>query len=207
MMKELMMFEQEDEEQAVPVIPWEKLVDNPSEDRPGYCFIDNEDNPFPVDGKKWLFYRVMGNEARSAEFRRQQNWKESRVQEYMRRIRRFKEKLLVLMHVSGGQPARATELLSIRHCNTTNGGRRNIFVEHGKMVFVTAYHKGYSVRRQHEDHSSIFPVRSGGVVDVLFVVVDAVSASVGDGRVRTNRSARGICGSQGPKMQNGRPNG
>jgi superfamily II DNA helicase RecQ len=119
-------------------------VDNPSEDRPGYSFIDHEENQWPVDGKKWLFYQVMGDEQRRAEFMPQRpEWKEGRVQEYMQKIRRFKEKLLVLMHITGGQPARAPELLSIRYCNTRNGGRRNIFVEEGKLVFVTAYHKGY----------------------------------------------------------------
>ena len=50
----------------------------------------------------------------------------------------------MLMHITGGQPARGEEILSIRYRNTSNGGRRNIFVEDGLMLFVTEYHKGYA---------------------------------------------------------------
>jgi hypothetical protein len=41
--------------------------------------------------------------------------------------------------MTGGQPARATEILSVRHSNTVKGGHRNIHM----VVFVTRYHKGY----------------------------------------------------------------
>ena len=57
----------------------------------------------------------------------------------------FREKLLVLMHFTSGQPARGSEILSIRHSNFIRGGHRNIFVEKGLMVFVTRAHKGYII--------------------------------------------------------------
>ncbi|KAF7444189.1 telomere-linked helicase 1 [Pyrenophora tritici-repentis] len=47
--------------------------------------------------------------------------------------------------MTGGQPARGPELLSVRHSNTVQGGHRNIFIEDGMVVFVTRYHKGYKV--------------------------------------------------------------
>ncbi|KAK3046026.1 hypothetical protein LTR09_012463 [Extremus antarcticus] len=47
------------------------------------------------------------------------------------------------MHISGGQPARGTEILSIR--NTTAGGHWNMFIEDGGVVFVTRYHKGFQM--------------------------------------------------------------
>ena len=47
------------------------------------------------------------------------------------------------VHLTGGAPARVPELLSIQHVNTDNNGRRNIFIEDGLVVFVTAYHKGF----------------------------------------------------------------
>src|SRR5579871_5449988 len=50
--------------------------------------------------------------------------------------------LLIIISI-GGQPARATEILSVRHSNTAEGGHRNIFIEDEKVVFVTRYHKGY----------------------------------------------------------------
>ena len=47
------------------------------------------------------------------------------------------------MYIVGGQPARAPEIISIRHRNTTNRGIRNIFIDRGLVLFVTAYYKGY----------------------------------------------------------------
>jgi superfamily II DNA helicase RecQ len=53
--------------------------------------------------------------------------------------------MLVLMHITGGQPARKTELLTIRHSNTVKGVHRNVFIENGLVVLVTRYHKGYTM--------------------------------------------------------------
>jgi hypothetical protein len=64
---------------------------------------------------------------------------------YMAQVARFRENLLVLMHITGGQPARGPEILSIRHSNTVKGEYRNIFIEDQLVVFITRYHKGYSI--------------------------------------------------------------
>jgi superfamily II DNA helicase RecQ len=63
----------------------------------------------------------------------------------MDRVVEFREKLAVLMHIAGGQPARGPEILSIRHSNTVKGSHRNVFIEDGMVVFVTRYHKGYNL--------------------------------------------------------------
>jgi hypothetical protein len=63
----------------------------------------------------------------------------------MDRVVEFHEKLAMLMHISGGQPARGLELLSVRHSNTVQGGHCNVFIENGMVVFVTRYHKGYNL--------------------------------------------------------------
>jgi hypothetical protein len=47
--------------------------------------------------------------------------------------------------ICSGQPARETEILSIRHMNTVHGHHRNIFIENGMVSTVTSYHKGYNV--------------------------------------------------------------
>jgi len=63
--------------------------------------------------------------------------------EYQQKVEQFQEKILLIMHMVRGQPARATELLGMRHANTKQGGLRNIFVNRGMMAFVTTYHKNY----------------------------------------------------------------
>jgi hypothetical protein len=49
------------------------------------------------------------------------------------------------MHISGRQPARGLEILSVQYSNTVQGGYCNVFIEDGIVVFVTRYYKGYNV--------------------------------------------------------------
>ena len=69
-------------------------------------------------------------------------WRQKAVRKYEEAVSRFQEKLAVLVHVAAGQPARAIELLSLRHQNCQNV-QRNVFIEDGMVVFVAQYHKGF----------------------------------------------------------------
>ena len=69
--------------------------------------------------------------------------------EYIREVRKFKERLFVLVHTSGGAPARGSEIISIQHENGEDGiGYRGIFAEGGMISFTTTYHKGYSFSKR-----------------------------------------------------------
>ena len=132
----------------IPQIPWEQLRDNPTDNRPGWNFLHDQRTRMPVEGEKWLFDHLQQNVALRERFVKpatSSGIDRQEVERYMDRVVAFRAKLIVLMHVSAGQPARATELLSIRHSNTVKGGHRNIFIEDGMVVFVTRYHKGYAV--------------------------------------------------------------
>jgi superfamily II DNA helicase RecQ len=135
-------------DEELPVIPWRDLRDNPVNRQAGWNFTQDERNRFPVDGVWWLFNRIGQNTRLARRFLRSGPifaWNRVRVEEYMAAVVRFRENLLVLMHMTGGQPARGTEILSIRHSNTIKGEHRNVFIENGLVVFVTRYHKGYAV--------------------------------------------------------------
>lgn len=71
-------------------------------------------------------------------------WNPRAVQKYLHLTHSFLRRLLLLIHMTGGQPARATELLLLRWQNSAHGDIRNIFIENGQMVFVTSYHKNYA---------------------------------------------------------------
>ena len=75
-------------------------------------------------------------------------WRGEAIEQYERKRERFQEKLLMLMHLAGGQAARAPEIISIQHRNTANGGIRNVFIDGGMVLYVTAYHKGYEYSEQ-----------------------------------------------------------
>ena len=67
------------------------------------------------------------------------------MSDWIRQVVAFRSQLLILMHMTGGQPARGTEILSVRHRNTVKGGHWNLFIEDGLVVFVTKYHKGFQM--------------------------------------------------------------
>ncbi|CAE7016508.1 Telomere-associated helicase [Pyrenophora teres f. teres] len=132
----------------VPAVPWESIRDNLTDERPGWNFLKDHRTSMPVNGERWLFERVGESASIRSRFMKpgtQSGVDRQAVERYIDRVVEFREKLAVLMHMTGGQPARGPELLSVRHSNTVQGGHRNIFIEDGIVVFVTRYHKGYKV--------------------------------------------------------------
>jgi hypothetical protein len=67
------------------------------------------------------------------------------LDKYIGAIKEFYMQLLILMHITGRQPARALEILSVRYKNTAKGNYRNLFVKDRLVVFVIQYHKGYAM--------------------------------------------------------------
>jgi superfamily II DNA helicase RecQ len=143
---EKLLFAQEDE---IPPIPWEKLRDDPVNKQPGWNFTQDERNAFAVDGGEWWLFERIG---RDAKLRRRFvksgpnfAWNKVEVEEYMGWVIRNRELMLILKHITGGQPPRSPEMFSVRHSNTIKGEYRNEFIEDQLVVYVTRYHKGYSV--------------------------------------------------------------
>jgi len=69
-------------------------------------------------------------------------WRVGAVRKYEKDMQLFLEHLLVLKHLTGGLPARGTELVTVQYINSPNSEGRGIFIEDGLMVSVTMYHKG-----------------------------------------------------------------
>jgi hypothetical protein len=75
----------------------------------------------------------------------QLQWKKKAVQAYFDKVDAFLERLLLLIHMTGGQPPRGTELIGLQHNNTTQGQHRGVFVKEGLISTVASYHKGYNI--------------------------------------------------------------
>lgn len=139
----------------LPRIPWSQLRDDPSQRKWGWNFVQDIRNPWPVDGAQWLFNLLMA--ARPDTYiqspppnppdagRTDVVWNQDGVRAWLAQVQKFREHLLPLIHITGGQPARGPEVLSVRHTNTIQGEHRNVFVEDGMVVMVTWYHKGYNL--------------------------------------------------------------
>ncbi|KAH0548600.1 hypothetical protein GP486_007856 [Trichoglossum hirsutum] len=137
----------QDKEGDLPSYRWSELKDNPAKDDPNWYFVQDRRNCMQKE-TRWLLNRILSTSELTEQFMHieQGVWKQKRVNDYMDKISLFMERLMVLIHISAGQPARARELLSLRYCNTEKGGHRCIFIENGLMVIVTFYDKGYSIR-------------------------------------------------------------
>lgn len=93
----------------------------------------------PVNGESWLFQRVGQNAAIRKRFVKQGTQSGVNIHEverYIDRVVAFREKLIVLIHIVYGQPARWPELGSVRHSNTVKGGHRNMFVKDSIVVIA-----------------------------------------------------------------------
>jgi hypothetical protein len=68
-------------------------------------------------------------------------WGQRRLAAYVAAHAAFLSSLLLVVHQTGGQPARGPEILSVKVCNTDNT-LRNIFVHQGLLCTIIQYNKG-----------------------------------------------------------------
>ncbi|KAF9729919.1 DNA helicase [Paraphaeosphaeria minitans] len=142
----------EKREDVIPTFELRDLKDDPTKNAKGwnFCKDPRNDDVLPKE-KRWMLHRILQADALRAEFivlRKKDSkvfWKAGAAKKYISKIDSFLERLLLLIHITAGQPARGTEILRLRHCNTVNGHHRSIFIEDGLVSTVTAYHKGYNI--------------------------------------------------------------
>jgi superfamily II DNA helicase RecQ len=141
---------------GLPAIHWDRLVDNPAERRTGWSFMDDARNKTATEAQnppEWLGQRV-GQERRLRDIfidvaasreaiagGQGPVWRAEAVARYRRAMKTTRRDLAALVHMTGGLPARASELITIQFMNSANGDGRGVFIEDGLVVFVTAYHK------------------------------------------------------------------
>ncbi|KAK0247290.1 hypothetical protein LTR01_008815 [Friedmanniomyces endolithicus] len=152
------------------------IVDNHSVIDEGYNFIHDVRNQWPVDGKKWIGRRLFVEgriRERFMEDRENQKFHPDAVESYMRQVKRWKEEMLVLVHMSAGAPARATELVSIQQVNGESARcHRGLMVDQGMVVFVTSYHKGFSASQSQKCVHRFVPREVGELVVYYLWLVD-----------------------------------
>ncbi len=102
------------------------------------------------------------------------------VYEYAEAIKAFQAQLLVLMHMSGGQPARGTELVTVQYSNGVDGDVRGLFIDDGAVVFVTMCNKTMGMSAKAKVIHRYLP-RGRRVGGVLHMVSDPVLAVGGTG--------------------------
>ncbi len=83
---------------------------------------------------------------------------------YGRLVDKFQAKLLLLIHIVSGLPARATEILTVRIENIANMGTRNVFTSYGQMCFIIAYYKNFQQSNQAKIIYQFIPPKVGALL-------------------------------------------
>ena len=149
----LLLHPDESREDVVPKLPLHRLQDNHANTQQGWNFLKDPRNEAVLEpgGESWIMNRVLGNRWLRDEWvmltknQSSLQWKKLAVRAYFSKLDGFLERLLLLVHVTSGQPARGTEILSLQYSNTPQGHHRSIFIEDGLISTVTSYHKGYNI--------------------------------------------------------------
>lgn len=136
------------EDERPPAIKWAAIREDMGNYQAGYSFLSDDRNDCFADRSSWLVRRITASPELAREWLRDeaQPFRPKASGEYLRLVNVFRSRLLFLVHLTAGQPARRTEILPIRFENTTNGTLRNIFVQQGLVCIVTWYHKNYLAR-------------------------------------------------------------
>ena len=115
------------------------------------------------NAKRWLDRRVRGDDKLRKTFMvdrgSEPSWKQSTFQSYEASVERFLEHLLILFHMTGEQPVRESEVLSIRWRNTDM--IRNTFIDYGLVVGIPRYNKTRSVSGKDRPIPRFLPIHYG----------------------------------------------
>ena len=82
---------------------------------------------------------------------------------YEQKVQMFLKHLAVVVHLSAGQPLREPELLSIMWQNSPNE-RRHIWIQYGKVMIRTFYHKGQQHSGTSKENVRFLPSPVGNLV-------------------------------------------
>ena len=137
-MAELLIMEGQDCSQF-PVIKWNEIEDDHSEDRVGHSFLTDKRNEWVIARKGFVLGRVFNSAQIKARWMQagEQSYREQTIRQYGQQVEEFREKILMAMHITGGQPGQGPEVLGLRIYNTAQGGVQNVFIDRGMVCFMT----------------------------------------------------------------------
>ena len=87
-------------------------------------------------------------------------WKLRAGKKWLRWLKLFREVLMVLVHVWGGQPGRGPEVMTLRHCDSWQL-IRNVFLLDGQVMLVTDRDKMKAIRDNGRKVARFLPDRIG----------------------------------------------
>jgi hypothetical protein len=96
-------------------VPLGELEDNVTWTKRGASFLNNAHNKLG-DKREWMLERMLSHDT-GRKMLADNEWVGRRVRAYLREVDKFRELLLLCVHLTGGQPARGSEITSVRFKN------------------------------------------------------------------------------------------
>jgi superfamily II DNA helicase RecQ len=165
------------------VMDIDKLTDDITFRKLGAYFVENRHNGVASKWKDVTMDKMLTS-SRGKKMHRNGRWHTRLVREYMREVDKFRKLLLFCIHITGGQPARGTEILSLRFKNGSYRDR-NIFIMDGFVTTVTLYNKTEAEWDTPKVVPRFLPWRVGQLLALYLVYsqpfVEMVSVRTGQG--------------------------
>ncbi|KAH0352647.1 hypothetical protein KCU83_g3356, partial [Aureobasidium melanogenum] len=150
-------------------IPLNDLEDDPTYAKRGVSFLNNKTNGLE-DKREVMLGRAKdhrnGRKLRS----RTGHWQLRHIRRWLRYVDEFRELLLLCVHITAGQPARGTEITSLRFKNGFMQDR-NVYIIHGQVAVVTRYHKSQSQQDKPKIVPRFLPYRVAQLLVVYLAYV------------------------------------
>ncbi|CAD0011788.1 unnamed protein product [Aureobasidium pullulans] len=153
------------------VLDLDSIVDDMTVKKRGWYFGADPNQDLEARGLDWMLKRMLdskhGKKMRSS---RDGQWQSRLVADHLRRVDKFRELFLFCVHVLSGQPARGTEITSLRFRNGV-ANHRNVFVLDGRVMTVTSYHKSQAMLDMPKMVPRFLPWRLGQIAVIYLTHV------------------------------------
>ncbi|KAG9977930.1 hypothetical protein KCU98_g9749, partial [Aureobasidium melanogenum] len=153
------------------VLDLDSITDDMTVKKRGWYFGTDPNQDLEAQGLDWMLKRMLGSN-HGKKMRRGDQWQSRLVANYLRRVDKFRELFLFCVHVLSGQPARGTEITSLRFRNGV-ANHRNIFVLDGRVMTVTSYHKSQAMLDMPKMVPRFLPWRLGQIAVIYLTHVRA----------------------------------
>jgi hypothetical protein len=155
-------------------IPLGIIQDDVTFSQRGYSFLSRPDNELAGSLEETITKMMASTEGCKLRNSENSAWQPRAVRRYIRQVEKFLELLLFLTHVTGGQPARGTEITSARYRNGYMQDR-NIFIIDGQVVFISRYHKSQAIWDKPKVIPRFLPWRVGQLFAVFLAYVQPLA--------------------------------
>jgi len=122
-----------------PAIEASQLQDDMANQEAGFSFLDMPKNGLS-NGSAAMINLLRAAPKHRKLSKANGRWDRRKVKKYLNLKHMFLELLMILFHLTGGQPARGPEIGTIKFRNS-HGSRRNFYIDDGEAFFYTEYHK------------------------------------------------------------------